>query len=46
MVLACKTVPCKIILDKIKPKPGKKHKRPAHGFKLINKIGTRAKFII
>ena len=35
-------VPCKIMFDKIKPKPGKKISIPAHGLSFISIIGTIA----
>jgi len=43
MVFGCKIVPCNMIFEKMKPNGGKKTSKPAHGFRLINIMGTSAK---
>jgi hypothetical protein len=46
IVFGCKSVPCSIRFETIKPSPGRNIRRPAHGLRYISMIGTIVKLII
>ena len=43
MVFGCKIVPCKIRFERMKPSGGKNTRKPVHGLRLVNIMGTSEK---